>query len=107
MMNARRNSVESRMSESMRLGIALYSVILLSLVATYWTPPTRVSYAGEATGAYPGKSWQRTVTPEELGWCSETLAAGRAYSEQIGSAAVMIVDDGVVVDAWGNITRKF
>ena len=106
-MNARRNSVERRMSESMRLRVVLRSVILLSLVATYWTPPTCVTYAGKATGAYPGKSWQKTATPEQLGWSSEKLAAARAYSEQIGSAAVMIVDDGAVVDVWGDITRKF
>jgi len=95
------------MSESMRLGIALCSVILLNLMATYWTPPTCVTYAGEATEVYPGKSWQKTATPEQLGWSSEKLAAARAYSGKIGSAAVMIVDDGVVVDAWGDITRKF
>ena len=106
-MNARRNSVERRMSESIRLRVVLCSVILLSLVATYWIPPTCVTYAGEAAGVYPGKSWQRTATPEQLGWSSEKLVAARAYSEQIGSAAVMVVDDGTVVDAWGDVTRKF
>jgi CubicO group peptidase (beta-lactamase class C family) len=106
-MNARRNSVERRMSESMRLRVVLCSVILLGLVATYWIPPTCVTYAGEAAGVYPGKSWQRTATPGQLGWSSEKLVAARAYSEQIGSAAVMVVDDGTVVDAWGDVTRKF
>ncbi len=106
-MNARRNSVERRMSESMRFRVVLCSVILLSLVATYWIPPTCVTYAGEAAGVYPGKSWQRTATPGQLGWSSEKLVAARAYSEQIGSAAVMVVDDGTVVDAWGDVTRKF
>ena len=106
-MNARRNSAERRMSESIRLRVVLCSVILLSLVATYWIPPTCVTYAGEAAGVYPGKSWQRTATPEQLGWSSEKLDAARAYSEQIGSAAVMVVYDGTVVDAWGDVTRKF
>jgi len=106
-MNARRNSVERRMSESMRLRVILCSGILLSLVATYWIPPTCVTYAGEVTGVYPGKSWQRAATPGQLGWSSDKLVAARAYSEQIGSAAVMIVDDGTVVDAWGDVRRKF
>jgi len=61
---------------------------------------------GEA-GIYPGETWQRATSPEQLGWSSEKLAAARAYSEKIGSAAVMIVDDGVVVDAWGDITRNY
>ena len=42
-----------------------------------------------------------------LGWSAKKLTAAQAYSEQIGSAAVMIVDDGIVVGAWGEITRKF
>jgi CubicO group peptidase (beta-lactamase class C family) len=56
---------------------------------------------------YPGKVWQHADRPEELGWSSELLAEARTYSEQIGSAAVMIVDGGVVVDAWGDITRNY
>ena len=91
----------------MGVGIVPCLVILLSLAATYWTLPTCLTYAGKATKVYPGKNWQKTSTPEQLGWSSEKLAAARTYSEKIGSAAVMIIDDGVVVDAWGDITRKF
>jgi CubicO group peptidase (beta-lactamase class C family) len=61
----------------------------------------------QPTVIYPGESWQKVKSPELLGWSSEKLAAARAYSEQIGSAAVMVVDDGTVVDAWGDVTRKF
>jgi len=95
------------MSELTRLRVVVCSVIFLSLLAIYWTPATCVTYAGEPIGIYPGKSWRKTKTPEQLGWSSEKLDVARAYSKQIGSAAVMIVDDGVVVDAWGGITRKF
>ena len=66
-----------------------------------------IDQAPEKTGVYPGEGWRKVKKPELLGWSSEKLAAARVYSEQIGSAAVMIVDDGVVVDAWGDITRKF
>jgi hypothetical protein len=31
----------------------------------------------------------------------------REYSKKIDTAAVRIVDDGVVVDAWGDITKNF
>lgn len=67
-----------------------------------WAPPD-----GASEGVYPGEVWQKATTPEELGWSSEKLAAARAYSEKIGSAAVMIVDDGIVVDAWGDTTQRF
>jgi CubicO group peptidase (beta-lactamase class C family) len=54
-----------------------------------------------------GETWQKATSPEELGWSSEKLAVAQAYSENIGSAAVMIVDDGIVVDSWGDITRNY
>jgi CubicO group peptidase (beta-lactamase class C family) len=56
---------------------------------------------------FPGESWQKAKSPELLGWSSEKLAAAQAYSVQIGSAAVMIVEDGIMVDNWGEITRKY
>jgi len=56
---------------------------------------------------YPGESWPKANSPEPLGWSSEKLATAQAYSEWIGSAAVMIVEDGIVVDAWGEIARKY
>jgi len=56
---------------------------------------------------YPGKAWEKAKRPEDLGWSTEKLAEAKAYSRWIGSAAVMIVDDGVVVDAWGDMSRKY
>jgi len=61
----------------------------------------------QPTVIYPGGSWQKAKSPELFGWSSEKLAAAQAYSEQIGSAAVMIVEDGLVVDAWGETARKY
>ncbi len=63
--------------------------------------------AAEPTVIYPGEIWQKAKSPELLEWSSEKLAAARAYSKEIGSAAVMIVENGMVVDAWGEITRKY
>ena len=86
--------------------IVVIFVVLLALAACVpkpnWAPSDSAS-----TGVYPGEVWQKATTPEQLGWSSEKLAAARAYSEKVGSAAVMIVDDGIVVDTWGDIARKF
>ncbi|MCK4450739.1 MAG: serine hydrolase, partial [Anaerolineae bacterium] len=86
--------------------IVVIFVVLLVLTACApkpnWAPSDTASEE-----VYPGEIWQKAETPEQLGWSSEKLAAARAYSEKIGSAAVMIVDDGIVVDAWGDITRKY
>ena len=89
----------------MRRIIVLF-VVLLNVAAcaskVNWTP-----HDNSSKGVYPGEAWQKAETLEQLGWSSEKLAAARAYSEKIGSAAVMIVDDGIVVDAWGDTTRRF
>ncbi|MGD8966909.1 MAG: serine hydrolase, partial [Anaerolineae bacterium] len=69
--------------------------------------PETTPYDGTPRAMYPGGAWQEAATPEQLGWSSDKLAKAREYSERIGSAAVMIVDDGLVVDAWGDITRTY
>jgi CubicO group peptidase (beta-lactamase class C family) len=81
-------------------------VVLLVLAAC--APKAEwVDYDNSSETVYPGETWQRAATPEQLGWSSDKLAAARAYSEEIGSAAVMIVDDGIVVDAWGDTTQRY
>jgi hypothetical protein len=59
------------------------------------------------TAMYPGTEWEWAPSPERLGWSSAKLAGARLYSERIGSAVVMIIVDGVVVDAWGDLERKY
>ena len=56
---------------------------------------------------YPGKNWQQARSPEELGWSSEKLKRARKYSEAIGSAAVMVIVNGLILDQWGQTTRRF
>jgi CubicO group peptidase (beta-lactamase class C family) len=62
---------------------------------------------GDSKGIFPGKVWQKSTSQEHPGWSPEKLSAARAFSEQIGSAAVMIVDDGIVVDAWGELSSPY
>ncbi len=56
---------------------------------------------------FPGKTWEKYATPEDAGWSSEELAKVRALSDTLGSAAVMIVQDGVIVTEWGEVERRF
>jgi CubicO group peptidase (beta-lactamase class C family) len=66
-------------------------------------PPTALRDAA----VYPGADWAWSDSPESMGWSSAKLAVAQAYSERIGSAAVMIVDDGIVIAAWGDLERKY
>jgi len=87
---------------------AAVSVFVVLLVLTACAPkPNWAPSDSASAGVYPAEVWQKAETPEQIGWSSEKLAVARAYSERIGSAAVMIVDDGIVVDAWGDITREY
>lgn len=79
---------------------------ILTLVTLLVMLPGLAACGGE-TDVDSGETWQKATSPEELGWSSEKLAVAQTYSEKIGSAAVMIVDDGVVVDSWGDITRNY
>ena len=87
--------------------VLIISTFLFAMLTSCQTTPKWVPYDGAAGKVYPEINWQKAKTPEQLGWSSEKLADARAYSEKIGSAAVMILDDGVVVAAWGDVTRKF
>ena len=42
-----------------------------------------------------------------LGWSAAGLEQARAFARDIGSDAVLIVDDGRIVQQWGNITETF
>jgi hypothetical protein len=91
-------------------GQGLYILFLMPLLVLmvacqtthHWAP-----YDAAKQDIYPTKHWQKAPSPEQLGWSSEKLAAAREYSKQIDAAALMIVDNGVVVDAWGDIHKNF
>jgi CubicO group peptidase (beta-lactamase class C family) len=100
------------MTKKLLLGVVALTLLLAGCGQPAASPtptaePEIAPYDGTSKEVYPGKVWLKATTPEQLGWFSEKLAKAREYSERIGSAAVMIVDDGIVVDAWGDITRKY
>src|SRR5215831_15550589 len=63
-------------------------------------------YSRATTQQYPRKTWTKVRTPEALGWSSEALTLARHYSESIGSAAVMIIVHGEILEEWGETTKK-
>jgi CubicO group peptidase (beta-lactamase class C family) len=54
----------------------------------------------------PGADWAH-VDPAEAGWSADALAEAGALAKSVGSAAVMVIDNGRVVWEWGNTTRKY
>ena len=56
---------------------------------------------------FPGKSWNFIERPEDLGYSTEKLEAAKKYTEDIKTAAVVIVVDGAILYEWGEVERKF
>ena len=81
------------------------AVVMLGCILTGCSRP--VGGGDVAQRAYPSEEWETLSSPGDAGWSLEKLARVRAYSEEIGSAAVMIVDDGSVVYAWGDLDRTY
>ena len=75
------------------LALMMIAALLLAGCAPAAAPPVSRS------SVYPGTDWAWANSPESMGWSSAKLATAQAYAKHISSAAVMVVDDGVVIAA--------
>jgi CubicO group peptidase (beta-lactamase class C family) len=64
-----------------------------------------IHFPAAAQNAVPGAEWART-TPEMVGWDASLIDEARSYSQKIGTASFMIVQHGVVIASWGDITDR-
>ena len=60
-----------------------------------------------ATQTWPGEHWTALQSPAKRGWSTAGLEEAKAFADEIGSAAVMIVQGGEVVSQWGEIERRY
>lgn len=65
------------------------------------------AWGQHATDRCPGEAWLMYAAPEEAGWCSEKLGKAREFCDTIDSAAVVVVHDGAVLAAWGNVETRY
>jgi CubicO group peptidase (beta-lactamase class C family) len=84
----------------------LVTLILLLFFAL--TVPQAQAKVRHAThDEYPDKHWNQLAKPEDRGWSSEKLATAKAYADSLDTAAVIVVDDGIIVSQWGATATKF
>jgi len=76
------------------LPICLATSVLLSAVVP-----------AAATDTVPGIEWSR-VPPAEAGWSPDALAQVNAYAQGAGTASLVIVQHGRIVDSLGDISRR-
>ncbi|MEM7539464.1 MAG: serine hydrolase [Chloroflexota bacterium] len=56
---------------------------------------------------HPQDQWLQYARLEDAGYDSRRLSDAQAHFERVNSAAVMIIDNGAVLAAWGDISRRF
>jgi len=64
-----------------------------------------ISELALAGGRFPAAVWE-LAEPEAAGWSKDKLAKAEAWSQSIGSIAVMVVQHGAVVAEWGDTSTK-
>lgn len=63
-----------------------------------------VAHAGERV---PAEQWTMYTDPKEAGYDAEGLEIARQQWEELPSSAFMVVSNGAVVAAWGDVSRRF
>jgi len=78
----------------MRLSVFVRIVLVLGLFWLLFSP-------------VEAQSWEAWAFPEDAGFDAAQLEEVRAYADGLQSGAVMVVYQGRVLAAWGDIERKF
>ncbi|NIM59890.1 MAG: serine hydrolase [Candidatus Aminicenantes bacterium] len=84
----------------LRREAVILAAVILSMILL-------LSHRSFAQQRYPGEHWEKASRPEALGWSAEKLQLAKEHFEKIGSAAVVIVVDGLILDEWGETSRHF
>lgn len=71
------------------------------------SPFSLLSEYNQAVEYYPERSWSKLASPELAGWSTNKLEEARRFSKSIHSAAVVIIENGIIVAEWGDITGRF
>jgi CubicO group peptidase (beta-lactamase class C family) len=90
---------------SMKRSLGLFCLLLLCTLATAFPANSPAGSSSSEVCAVPGTSWEM-LSRQDSGWSAEKLALARQYFDSIHSAAVVIVQDGKVVQQWGDVSKK-
>lgn len=80
---------------------------LLVLSTIFLQPSAAADDRSTSHPELPGLHWRLLGKPEERGWSSQKLAAAKAYADSLDTAALMIIDNGVLVWQWGETSKRF
>ena len=95
--------------------LKLCSFMILLMVVTLATgcrgdsdyPFVRLAHYDPLQRYYPEDHWAIVPDPESVGWSSADLEEARRFAKTIHSSAVVIIENGVVIAGWGNLTSRY
>ncbi len=99
--------VETARREAARLGVPLAWKIATAPGVGHTVGGIAPFAARHLFEAWPASAWGTMAAPARRGWVASRLDEARRFSEEIGSAAVMVVDGGEVVAQWGDVERRY
>jgi CubicO group peptidase (beta-lactamase class C family) len=73
----------------------------------FFSAALAVAFSVAASDRVPGEHWMRYADPAEAGFDPVRLDAARSTWEEMPSSVFMVVADGAVVAAWGDVSRRF
>lgn len=87
------------------------NVIILSLACTpiivlYFCIDKKSATVQEKAN-FPTENWLQYANPEDAGWSSKKLKIVENKFHQSNAASVMVIYDGIVLTAWGDIYRRY
>lgn len=85
---------------------SLHPLPLLALLALAVLAGACASVGAPASRSAPNGPWTPWSSAAAAGYDAETLEAARRHADEAHSGAVMVVEDGRVVAAWGDVERK-
>jgi CubicO group peptidase (beta-lactamase class C family) len=65
------------------------------------------SFPQNHKNVFPGKSWVKASDLSSLGWSLEKLSLANHYADSIGSACVLVIENGIIIDQFGDVVHKY
>ncbi len=87
--------------------VSILRVAVVGLIVGVLNTAPGTSLAQSSGARFPAEQWLRFAKVEEAGFDGAKLAAARQAWETLRSSAFLVVSDGAVVAAWGDVGRRF
>jgi CubicO group peptidase (beta-lactamase class C family) len=84
----------------------LFIFAFLSCIITISSSCSSIRKSSAIHSPYPNKKWAQIKKPETLGWSKSKLKDAKKYFKSLNSTSAMVIEDGAVIAAWGNVKKR-